>query len=200
MASWTMSALNAARARATWNLAKAILNQDKIWFYLEATSAGAVGLGFLGGVVDDMAGKLLSNTEAISENHYTRGNQIERIAGANLGQTFEAIDDLRPGGVATQIKSIGLESGIDLDKRIATQVRDYARELGNVDRDLSGKSRDGKQIVIPAGSIQHKVLTVAIPENHAMVVRSRWVRQALQNYRTTYGVYIQIVPVKGWRR
>ncbi len=200
LASQSLGVINALRARAYVNLARAVLNQDKIFFYLEAASAGAVGLGFLGGIVDDMAGKLLQNTEAISDDPFTRGRQIERVAGANLAGNFEAIDDIRPGGVATQIKSIGLESGMDLDRRLMNEVRDHARELGNVDRDLRGVSHDGKRVRIRRDEIQHKVLTVAIPENHAPVVSSRAFRQALANYRSAYSVYIQVVPVRGWRK
>lgn len=197
----TLTTVARGVARANWNLTRVVLNQDKIWFYMEATAAGAAGLGFLGGIADDMAAKLLRNSEAISANDFERGRQIERIAGANLNGNVEAIDDLRPGGVATQVKSIGLESGMDLDKRIANTIRDYAREMDGIEeRELRGTASDGRRIVIRPGTIQHKVLTVAIPENHGMVVQSRWVRQALENYRSTYRVYIQLVPVRGWRK
>lgn len=200
LASQTLGAINLLRARAYWNLARIALNQDKIFFYLEAGSAGAVGLGFLGGIVDDMAAKLLKNTETISDDPFTRGRQIERVAGANLAGNFEAIDDIRPGGVATQVKSIGLDSGMDLDRRLMNEVRDHARELGAVDRELRGVSHDGERVRIRRGEIQHKVLTVAIPENHAPIVSSRAFRQALKNYRSAYGVYIQVVPVRGWKK
>jgi hypothetical protein len=195
----TIARLNTS---ALYNIYRGTMAAEKVMVAAEyaGVAVGIVGLVATG--ADSIAEKLLNNTETIGDGPYPeqfkRGGQVERISGANLGGNVSFIDDLDADGIGTSLRSHNLAGGEDAYlKEIQNDARDASR--ARTER-VHGTTRAGKYVEFRSRDIRGIALVVAIPENDVRITLSPSFRRALQAYRDTYKVAIQVVPVRGWRK
>ena len=90
---------------------------------------------------------------------------------------------------------------LDSEKKLLKAIRSDINEVkGATSKDIKGKTYTGEKYFAPAGTVKRTMLLVGVPENQASIILRQSFRQAIQQYREAHGVFVRVVPVKGWRR
>ena len=183
-----------------FNIIRLALAQDQILFYTELAGVALGGLAFAGDAANffaDAADSWLKNTESIPDEARVRGVALEGRTPRNLGGNVNTIDHLDSDGTGVSIRTHGLDS----EQKLLTAIRSDAREVSSaITKKISGRTYTGERFSAPAGTVQRAALLVGVPENQASLILRQSVRMAIEEYRETYGVFIRVVPVRGWRK
>jgi RHS repeat-associated protein len=197
-------------------VARVLINQEKILLYTESTAAlltagtvvGTYAVEAAADVIEKASASWLNNTRPVPGEWSARGFAIEAVAGEHLGEAYiggnvEKIDIFSNKGatIAGSIKSHALDASLpDYEGRLLREIGKDANALKGIeDISLGGTTRTGQAFLKPPGTIDTKVLLVAIPEDQALVMNSRTFMQRVREIAIQTRSVIVTAPVRGWK-
>jgi RHS repeat-associated protein len=195
---------------------RVLINQEKIILYTESAAAlltagtvvGSYAVEAAVDVIEKASSSWLNNTRPVPGEWSARGFALEAVAGEHLGEAYiggnvEKIDIFNNKGatIAGSIKSHALDASLpDYEGRLLREIGKDANALKGIENiSLGGTTRTGQAFLKPPGTIDVKILLVAIPEDQALVMNSRTYLQRVREIATQTRTLIVSAPVRGWK-